>query len=140
MAQALNVPDWPEATVTVLVTGGRAIPMSTAVRVDDTTVRFGLGRRRGSLARLRADGRCGLVVIAEGVAVTLYGVAREVGEVEGVVALELTVDEVTDHLTPQTQIDSGVAWSWLDPEAAARDAAVRQGLRRSVCGEGHVPA
>jgi len=128
VAEALTIPEWPPGTVTVLVTGSRAIPMSTAVRVGDRTVRFGLGRRRGSLARLRADARCALIVIAEGVAVTLYGSAREAGEVEGVVALEMDVDEVADHLTPLTRIDAGVAWEWTDEDAAARDAAVRRGL------------
>ena len=123
------IPAWPDGTVAVLITGGRGIPVSTALRIDDTTVRFGLGRRRGSLERLRANGRCGLVVVADGVAVTLYGSAREAGEVAGVVAVEITVDEVVDHMTPLFRIDAGVAWTWVDEDAAARDAAVRSGLR-----------
>jgi hypothetical protein len=128
VAEALR--DWPEGTVCVLVTGTRAIPVSTAVRVDDTTVRFGLGRRRGSLARLRDDAQCALVVIAEGVAVTLYGTAREAGEVGGVVAVEMDVREVVDHMTEDFAIRAGVAWEWTDAAAAARDHEVRAGLRR----------
>ncbi len=130
MAQALRIPDWPEGTVTVLVTSGaHAIPVSTALRVGDTTVRFGLGKRRGSLARLRDDPRCALVVVAEGLAVTMYGSAREAGEAAGVAGVEMTVDEVTDHMTPRFRIDAGVAWEWTDDEAAARDRDVRRALR-----------
>lgn len=129
MAEALTIPEWPAGTVTVLVTADvHAIPMSTPVRVGDRTVRFGLGRRRESLARLRDDARCALVVVAADLAVTLYGSAREAGEVEGVVAVEMDVDEVVDHMTPDFRIDAGVAWEWTDADAAARDAAVRRGL------------
>lgn len=126
----MKVPSWPAGTVCVLVTGEdrHAIPMSTPVRVDDRTVRFGLGKRRGSLERLRADGRCALAVVAEGLAVTLYGSARASGEVEGVVAVEMLVDEVCDHLTDDFVIRAGVDWEWTDDDAAARDRAVRDGL------------
>lgn len=114
--------------MTLVTAGVHAIPVSTAVRVGESTVRFGLGKRRGSLERLRRDSRCALVVVAEGLAVTLYGTAQEAGEVEGIVAVEMEVSEVVDHMTPLFEIHAGVAWEWTDEDAAERDRAVRSGL------------
>lgn len=121
---------WPPGTVAVLVTGGRAIPVSTAQRLSDGRVAFGLGPERGSLARLRADPACALCVMAEGMASTLYGTAREAGEVEGVVALVMEVESEVDHGSERFVIERGVAWRWTDEAAAERDAAVRDGLSR----------
>jgi hypothetical protein len=126
------VPDWPAGTVAVLATAGpqpHAIPVSTAVRTGEREVRFALGRRRGSLARLRADGRCALTVVAAGVAVTLHGRAAETGEAEGVVLLTLTVESVQDHDKPEFEIDAGVSWRWTDERSERRDAAIRAALR-----------
>jgi len=83
------VPEWPAGTVAVLVTAEvHAIPVSTAVRVGERAVALALGARRGSLARLRGDPRCALVVVcAQDVACTLYGTAAVTGEVAGVVAV-----------------------------------------------------
>jgi hypothetical protein len=114
----------------VLVTAAvHAIPVSTAVRHDDTTVAFGLGLRRGSLQRLRADPACALVVLCAGVACTLYGTASVKEEVEGIAAVIMDVTRVADHRTPAFTMDAGVAWQWIDDEASARDAAVRSALR-----------
>jgi hypothetical protein len=127
------IPDWPPATVAILITAGaepHAIPVSTAVRSGDREVRFALGPRRGSLARLRSDPRCALAVIAPGVAVTLHGRAAETGEAEGVVLLTLTVERVHDHDAPDFEIDAGVSWRWTAEHAERRDAAVRAALRR----------
>jgi len=125
------VPEWPAGTVAVLVTAEvHAIPVSTAVRVGERAVALALGARRGSLARLRGDPRCALVVVcAQDVACTLYGTAAVTGEVAGVVAVRLDVDEVVDHMTADFRIDAGVSWAWTDEAAAERDAAVREGLR-----------
>ena len=60
---------------------------------------------------------------------TLSGRARESGEVAGVVAVEMAVDDVVDHSSPLFRIDAGVAWEWVDADAAARDLEVRSGLR-----------
>jgi hypothetical protein len=128
-----EVPDWPAGTVAILATAGaepHAIPVSTAVRSSEREVRFALGRRRGSLARLRADGRCALTVLAGGVAVTLHGRAAETGEAHGVVLFRLAVERVQDHDSPYFEIDDGVSWRWTDAEAERRDAAVREALAR----------
>ena len=71
------LPDWPPGTVAVLTTHGadpHAIPVSTGVRRGPTTILFALSLRRESLARLRADPRCALTIVAGGdVAVTAHG-------------------------------------------------------------------
>lgn len=123
------IPEWAAGTVAVLCTAEvHAIPVSTAVRLSDSVVAFGLGKRRGSLERLRSDARCSLTVVAEDVACTLYGTAQEAGEVAGVVAVRLTVLRVVDHMTADFRIDAGVAWAWTDRDAEARDREVRAGI------------
>ncbi len=130
------IPDWPPGTPTVLTTvgedGPHAIPVSTPLRTGPRTVVFALGPGRGSLARLRVDPRCALAILAEGLAITLRGLATEVGEAAGTVAVRLDVESVDDHDQPTFVIEAGVSWRWTDPEAEQRDAAVREALRRSV--------
>jgi hypothetical protein len=110
--------------------GPHAIPVSTALRAGPDAVLLALGPSRGSLARLRADPRCALAVIAEGVAVTLRGRATVVGEAAGTVAVRLDVEVVDDHGQPTFAIDAGVSWRWTDDEAERRDAQVRAALRQ----------
>ena len=126
------LPDWPAGTVAFLATAGddgpHAIPVSTARRTGPRTVVFALSPARGSLARLRADPRCALCVVAADAAMTLRGRAREVGDAAGVVAIELEVEAVDDHRTPAFAIEAGVRWRWVDEEAERRDAQVRAAL------------
>jgi hypothetical protein len=129
------LPEWPAETVTILATAGdapRAIPVSAAVRCGPRRVLLALAGGRGSLARLRADGRVALTVVARDMAVTAHGRARVVEEalVEGVVAVEIEVDSVQDHDRPTFSIESGVRWRWTDAEAQRRDAEVRGALLR----------
>lgn len=135
-----DLPHWPDGTVLVLVTVGdepHAIPVSAAVRAGDRRVLLGLARSRGSLARLQADPRAALAIIAAGdVAVTAHGLTRVLdGElVEGVVAVELFVERVQDHSRPAFVIDAGVGWRWTDADARERDAQVRRALARRAFG------
>lgn len=130
------LPRWPPGTVAVLSTGGgdpHAIPVSTAVRAGDACLLFALGRGRESLARLRADPRAALTLMAAGdVAVTAHGRASVAADplpgAEGVVAVRLDVERVCDHVQPAFQIEAGVAWRWTDAEAAGRDERVRRAL------------
>ena len=131
------LPDWPPGTVTILCTAGdspHAIPVSAAVRAGPRRALIGLAATRGSLARLRADPRVSLAIVAEGVAVTAYGRARVLEDdaplVEGVVAVEIEVERVTDHDRPTFEIESGVRWRWTDADADRRDAEVRAALAR----------
>jgi hypothetical protein len=67
----------------------------------------------------------------EDVAFTAHGRATVVHEdLEGTVAVRVDVERVQAHGQPTFTLEAGVAWRWTDPQAAARDAAVRAGLRR----------
>jgi hypothetical protein len=135
------LPEWPSETVMILATAGEtphAIPVSAAVRADPWRVLLALAATRASLARLRADGRVALTIVATDVAVTVHGRARVIDEalVEGVVAVEIEVDSVQDHDRPTFSIEAGVRWRWTDAEAARRDAEVRAALVRLAEGRG----
>jgi hypothetical protein len=129
------LPDWPSGTVAILATAGEtphAIPVSAAIRASPRHALIALAGSRGSLARLRADPRVSLAIIAEDVAVTAHGRARVLDGalIEGVVAVEIEVDDVQDHDRPTFAIEAGVRWRWTDAEAERRDAAVRAALAR----------
>ncbi len=130
-----SLPDWPAGTVAVLSTGGdepHAIPVSTAVRRGPRSLAFALGLRRESLARLRAEPRCALTLLAAGnVAVTVIGRARVVAEVEQVAIVHVSVERIQDHGRDTFVIDDGVQWRWTDLDAERSDAAVRRALRAS---------
>ncbi len=129
------LPDWPPGTVTILATAGEtphAIPVSAAVRASPRRVLLGLAVGRGSLARLRADPRVSLTIIAAEVVVTAHGRAQVLDDalVEGVTAVEIDVHDVQDHDRPTFAIDDGVRWRWTDAEAERRDGEVRAALTR----------
>ncbi|MDP9400049.1 MAG: hypothetical protein M3P39_03685 [Actinomycetota bacterium] len=132
-----ELPQWTPGTVAVLATAGdppHAIPVSTAMRAGPRRVLMALALRRGSLARLRRDPRTALTVLAAGdVAFTAHGRASVVQEpmavADGVAAVALHVDDLQDHGTPRYVVEDGVRWRWTDPEADARDAAIRNALR-----------
>jgi hypothetical protein len=129
------LPDWPPGTVTILATAGEtphAIPVSAAIRAGPRHALLGLAGTRGSLARLRADPRVSLAIIAEDVAVTAHGRARVLEDalVEGVVAVEIEVNDVQDHDRPTFAIEAGVRWRWTDADAQRRDAEVHAALAR----------
>ena len=134
MSDAL--PGWPPGTAAVLSTGGgapHAIPVSTAVRTGPRRVLLALARTRESLARLRADPRCALTVLAgPDVAFTAHGRAAVVQDpmtvADGVVAVAIDVDAVQSHADPRFTIAAGVDWHWVDAGAADRDAAIREAL------------
>jgi len=124
------LPDWPDGTVAVLsTTGPHAIPVSTAVRKDATTIHLALAHGRDSLARLRDDPRCTLTVLAADTAFTAHAHAAVAGGDDRVAYVRLAVDEVQDHLKPTFAIEDGVRWRWTDGDAEAGDAAVRAALR-----------
>jgi len=127
------LPEWPPGTVTVLATGGgpaHAIPVSAAIRAAPDIALLGLGAKRKSLARLRADPRAALLVLAaDDVAFTAHGRATVLDEIaDGVVAVRLDVERVQDHGQPTFTIDDAVQWHWTDRAAADRDATVRAAL------------
>ena len=99
------------------------IPISTAVRVADDTIRFALGREREMLHRLREDGRAALLVMGKGLAFSAYGwaavVAEELEVADTVVAVELRVERFQDHLADgRTEMVDGARWRWTDEQLA----------------------
>jgi hypothetical protein len=125
------LPHWPEGTVAVLTTHpAHAIPVSLALRAGDRELVVGLAPRRRSLEHLRADPRCAVTVLAQGLSFTAHGHAVAFGEPDPVVAVRIEVDEIADHDHPTFEIDAGVAWRWTDATAADRDAAARAALAR----------
>jgi hypothetical protein len=133
-----DLPEWPPGTVAVLSTAGdapHAIPVSTAVRAGPRRALLALARTRASLERLRADPRCALTVLAgDDVAFTAHGRAAVVEDpmavAESVVAVAIDIEDVQSHADPRFAIEAGVRWRWVDDEAAARDAAIHEALRR----------
>jgi hypothetical protein len=130
------LPVWPPGTAAVLcVTGPHAIPVSTPVRAGDHRVLLTLGGRRETLRRLRdQDPAAALCVMARGLAFTAKGRARVVQEgveaAPSLVVVELTVDELVDHLADgRTAMEGSAPWSWLDPKAAESDPKIRAELK-----------
>jgi hypothetical protein len=131
----MSFPTWPPGTVVSLVTGADdgpyVIPVSAALRAPDGSVLLALAQSRGSLARLRADPRVAVLILAAGdLAVTLYGTASVAQEelVPRVAAVRVAVERTADHNRPTFVIESGVGWHWTDAEADARDAEIRAAL------------
>ena len=130
------LPRWPLRTPAVLsVAGPHAIPVSTAVRAGDDRIVFALGGRRETLGRLRADRRAALTVLAEGLAFSALGavaVLRDPLEASGgVVALELRVEHVKDHLADgRTEMLAPARWRWREDRAAGYDRAILAELER----------
>jgi len=132
----MTVESWPAGTVVMLATlgeGPHVIPVSAARRTSDGDVLLALAKSRGSLARLRADPRVAVLVLAAtDIAVTFHGRATVVDEGLGehVVAVRVEVQSVAHHERASFVIESGVAWHWTDETARARDAEVNAALAR----------
>lgn len=127
------LPHWEQGTPAILcVAGPHPIPVTTVVRADDARVLLALGRDRETLLRLRDDSRVALCLLGKGIAFTAHGYASIVSErlaaSDRVVAVELRVERVQDHLADgRTQIIDGARWRWLDEKfGAAEDRVVSE--------------
>jgi hypothetical protein len=131
-----GLPSWETGTPGVLcVDGPHAIPVSTIVRAGDHRVLFALGRERETLRRLRGEPRVALCVLGEGIAFTAHGYAYELGDaiaaVDTVVAVELRVENVQDHLADgRTEMLDGARWRWTDESHGEAEDAIVAELRR----------
>ena len=129
-----SLPDWPDGTVATLVTQGaapHAIPVSLILRTGPHELLVGLAPRREALARLRADPRAALTILAAGDhAFTAHGRAVAFEDTEHVVAVRIEIDAIADHNRPTYEIRGGVQWDWTDEAERERDATVRAALRR----------
>lgn len=107
------------------VAGPHAIPVTTAVRLDDARLAFAMGPKRETLERLRADPQVALCLLGTELAFTVYGsasVVREPLEAAPVVGVALQVESVQDHLADgRTEMLDGARWRWLDTQAAGAD-------------------
>jgi Pyridoxamine 5'-phosphate oxidase len=130
----MTLPDWPARTVAVLATcgeGPHSIPVSAPVRAAPDRVLISLRRERASLARLRADPRAALTVLAEGdVAFTVRGRAQVVEEPmaadPGYAAVAIAAEQIDDHRQAAFRVTAGVGRDWVDAdEQAALGARVR---------------
>jgi hypothetical protein len=131
-----RLPQWERGTPAVLCAAGpHAIPISTAVRVADDAIRFALGREREMLRRLREDGHAALLMMGEGFAFSAYGraavVAEELEVADTVVAVELRVERVQDHLADgRTDMVDGARWRWTDERLAEAEPRIWEELER----------
>jgi hypothetical protein len=132
-----ELPEWERGTPAVLcVAGPHPIPVTTPVRRGPDRVLLALGRRRETLERLRVDPRVALLVIGKGVAFTAHSralvIAEELEATDTVVAVELTVERVQDHLADErTEMLDGARWRWCnehDGEMEDRIVAELEGL------------
>ena len=128
-----ELPEWPDGTVATLATQGdgpHAIPVSLILRAGPREILVGLAPRREALARLRADPRAALTVLAAGDhAFTAHGHATAFEESGPVIAVRIEVDRIADHNRPTYEIRDGVQWDWTDESERQRDASVRAALR-----------
>ena len=117
---AHELPEWERGTPAVLcVAGPHPIPVTTPVRRGPDRVLLALGRERETLERLRDDPGVALLVIGKELAFTAHCRARVLAErlevTDTVVAVELSVERVQDHLADgRTEMLDGARWRWCD--------------------------
>jgi hypothetical protein len=130
------MPQWEEGTPAIVcVPGPHAIPVSTAVRVSGSVLRFALGGGRETLRRIRSDSAIAVCILGEGIAVSAYGRSEVVREglesAPDVVAVEVRVERVQDHLADgRTEMVDGARWRWLDSGMAESEPRIRSELLR----------
>jgi hypothetical protein len=118
----MELPRWERGTPAVLCVGGpHPIPITAFLRAGDDRVLLALGRRRETLRRLREDPSVALLLMGAGLAFTAHGRARVLAEqleaAETVVAVELRVERLQDHLADgRTEMLDGARWRWCSPE------------------------
>jgi hypothetical protein len=130
------LPRWERGTPAVLcVAGPHPIPVTAYLRAADDRVLLALGRRRETLRRLRADPAVALLLMGEGLAFTAHGRARVIAEeleaTDTVVAVELNVDRVQNHLADKrTEMLDGARWRWCAEEHGEAEDAILAELKR----------
>jgi hypothetical protein len=125
-----RLPEWERGTPAVLcVAGPHPIPITAYLRVGDDRIVLALGRRRETLRRLRDDPAVALLLMAEGMAFTAHGragvIAEELDATDTVVAVELRVDRIQDHLADKrTEMLEGARWRWCAEEHGEAEDAI----------------
>jgi len=132
----MELPRWPRGTPAVLcVAGPHPIPITAFLRAGDDRVLMALGRRRETLRRLREDPSVALLLMGAGIAFTAHGRARVVAEqleaTDTVVAVELRVDRLQNHLADgRTEMLDGARWRWCAAEHGEAEDAILAELVR----------
>jgi hypothetical protein len=132
----MELPRWKRGTPAVLcVAGPHPIPITAFLRAGDDRLLIALGRRRETLRRLREDGAVALLVMGEGFAFTAHGRASVIAEgleaTDTVVAVELRVESVQDHLADgRTEMLDGARWRWCASEHGEAEDAILAELER----------
>jgi hypothetical protein len=125
-----RLPEWERGTPAVLcVAGPHPIPITAYLRAGDDRVVLALGRKRETLRRLREDPAAALLLMGSGLALTAHGRARVIAEeleaANTVVAVELLVDRVQDHLADgRTEMLDGARWRWCAAEYGEAEDAI----------------
>jgi hypothetical protein len=125
-----RLPEWERGTPAVLcVAGPHPIPITAYLRAGDDRLLLALGRRRETLRRLREDPAVALLVLGEGLAFTAHGrasvIAEELDATDTVVAVEVVVDRVQNHLADgRTEILDGARWRWCAAEHGEAEDAI----------------
>jgi pyridoxamine 5'-phosphate oxidase-like protein len=131
-----RLPEWERGTPAVLcVAGPHPIPITAYLRAEDDRVLLAVGRRRETLRRLREDPAVALLVMAAGLAFTAHGRARVIAEeleaADTVVAVELAVDRIQNHLADgRTEMLDGARWRWCAEEDGEAEDAILAELSR----------
>jgi hypothetical protein len=125
-----RLPAWERGTPAVLcVAGPHPIPITAFLRTGDDRVLIALGRRRETLSRLREEPSVALLLMGEGLAFTAHGRARVIAEelevTDTVVAVELRVDRIQNHLADErTEMLDGARWRWCAEEHGEAEDAI----------------
>jgi Pyridoxamine 5'-phosphate oxidase len=125
-----RLPAWERGTPAVLcVAGPHPIPITAFLRAGDDRVLIALGRRRETLRRLRENPSVALLLMGEGLAFTAHGRARVIAEeldvADTVVAVELRVDRIQNHLADErTEMLDGARWRWCAEEHGEAEDAI----------------
>jgi hypothetical protein len=131
-----RLPDWDRGTPAVLcVAGPHPIPITAFLRAGDDRVLLALGRKRETLRRLREDPSVALLLMGEGLAFTAHGrasvIAEQLEATDTVVAVELRVDRIQNHLADKrTEMLDGARWRWCAEEHGEAEDAILAELKR----------
>jgi hypothetical protein len=131
-----RLPEWERGTPAVLcVVGPHPIPITAYLRAGDDRVLLALGRQRETLRRLREDPSVALLLMGSGLAFTAHGRARVIAEeleaADTVVAVELVIESVQDHLADgRTEMLDGPRWHWCAEEHGEAEDAILAELAR----------
>jgi hypothetical protein len=132
----MELPRWERGTPAVLcVAGPHPIPITAFLRAGDDRLLLALGRRRETLRRLREDPSVALLLMGEGLAFTAHCRAQVIAErleaADTVVAVELRVERVQDHLADgRTEMLDGARWRWCAQEHGEAEDAILAELER----------